>query len=180
MQPTFALELPVEGDHAMQAIRAALKTLALQGTAQSAGRCVDYRIAASDRRFWSPHLSVQVSDRDGHSELLGRYSPRPEIWTMFMGIYCIAIVVAFAAVIYGYVQWMMGHSPWAILAAPVGMAVIASLHVASVIGQNLSADQMALLRSQLDQTLAVAFSEAATPVQTTGETPPPAPSSKPR
>jgi len=157
MQPTFTIVLPADGDEAMRRIRSAIDTPSLHGLAQSAGRCIDYRIAAEDRRFWSPHLSVQVSDGESGSELLGRFSPRPEIWTMFMGIYCVAAVTAFGAVIYGYVQWAMGQTPWALLGVPIGIGVIVVLHIASVIGQNLSADQMTLLRCRLDQTLAVAF-----------------------
>lgn len=177
MQPTFTISLPADGDEAMRRIRAAIDLPPLSGSAQSAGRCIDYRIARHEQRFWSPHLSVQISDRTHGSELLGRFSPRPEIWTMFMGIYCVAAVTAFAAVIYGYVQWAMGDAPWGLVGVPIGIGVIGALHAASVIGQNLSADQMTLLRSHLDQTIAAAFDEKG---QTTGETPPPAPSSKPR
>lgn len=159
MQPTFAVVLPVSADQAMATIRSVIDSSSLEANAQSAGRCIDFRIADEDQRFWSPHLSVQLSEWDSGTRLFGRFSPRPEIWTMFMAIYFIAAIGGFAAVIYGYVQWAMGATPWALLGLPMGLMLILALHLASVIGQNLSSDQMDLLRSQLDRTLEIAFDE---------------------
>ena len=78
-----------------------------------------------------------------------------------MAIYGIAAICSFAAAIYAYVQWFMGSTPWAILVVPTGIAVILGLHVASLIGQNLSADQINLLRERFDRVLEIAFEHAA-------------------
>lgn len=162
MQPSFAVAIPTTADQAMIEIRKAIESSPIHSHAQSAGHCVDFKIPDQDQRFWSPHLSVQVSDTDAGSRLFGRFSPRPEIWTMFMAIYFFAAIVGFGSIIYGYAQWALGSSPWALIGLPIGIFVILGLHIASVIGQNLSSDQMTLLRSQLDQALEIAFDESAT------------------
>ena len=160
MQPTFAITIRVPTDQAMTQLRNAIHSSSLSGPADSAGRCVDFKIEPEDRRFWSPHLSIQVSETESGSKLLGRFSPRPEIWTMFMAVYFIAAIAIFGAAIYGYVQWAMGTAPWAFLGMPIGLVVILVLHIASVIGQNLSSDQMELLRSRFDQTMSIAFNDS--------------------
>ncbi len=161
MQPTFTVDIPVNAQDAVAEIRRAIESSELQSLAVAAGPCVDFKIEPSDQRFWSPHLSIQLSDTESGSQIFGRFSPRPEVWTMFMAIYGVAAICSFAAAIYAYVQWFMGSTPWAILVVPTGIAVILGLHVASLIGQNLSADQMNLLRERFDRVLEIAFEHAA-------------------
>lgn len=161
MQPTFRLAIPVHTDQAMIRIRKAIKTPELSEYVVSAGQCIDYKIEEADRRFWSPHLSVQLNDTDDGAEVFGRFSPRPEIWTMFMAFYFVAAITIFGALIYAYVQWTLGSYPWALVAVPISLAIIITLHVASLIGQGLSSDQMQLLRLRLDRTMEIAFAEPA-------------------
>ena len=161
MQPTFSLDVPVSADQAMVKIRKAIKTPELSDSVVSAGQCVDYKIEEADRRFWSPHLSVQLHDTESGAEVYGRFSPRPEIWTMFMAIYFAAATTIFGALIYGYVQWTLGSTPWALVMVPISLVTIFGLHAASLIGQGLSSDQMHVLRSRLDRTLEIAFEQSA-------------------
>lgn len=157
MQPTFTLDVPGNSYSAIAELRRAIRSPELKDHAQSAAQCVDFKIARADRRFWSPHLSAQLSDTEDGAKLYGRFSPRPEVWTMFMAIYFGTALVIGVAAIYGYVQWTLGASPWALVAIPVGIIVIASLHGASLVGQSLSHDQMDLLRARLDRAMALAF-----------------------
>ncbi|MGB7343063.1 MAG: hypothetical protein WBD20_02525 [Pirellulaceae bacterium] len=153
LQPAFTLELPQRSADVIEQIREAIKTPELEGLAESAGNCVDFKIDRSARRFWSPHLSVQVSETETGSQLFGRFSPRPEIWTMFMAIYAVMATMIFGSLIYAYVQWFMGMRPWALAIAPVGVLTILGLHLGSLIGQSLSTDQMGELRGRLDLAL---------------------------
>jgi len=63
------------------------------------------------------------------------------------------------AMIVGYVQWTLGYTPWSLSAVPIGVLLIACLHLASMVGQSLSADQMTLLRGRLDRALEMAFGQ---------------------
>ncbi|MGB7328066.1 MAG: hypothetical protein WBD31_24535 [Rubripirellula sp.] len=161
LQPGFIIDAPYASDEVVKKMRAALKTPDMSGFADAASMCFDYKIESASQRFWSPHLSVQVSDANvskstSTARLHCRFAPRPEIWTMFIAIYFVILILMFAALILAYVQWWMGGSPWAIAMIPLGIISIAVLHVASQVGQSLSSDQMTLLQSRLDQTLAAA------------------------
>ena len=188
MQPTFVIELAVPPKVAIEKLRVAIATEGLRDHAQSAGSCLDFLVETDQRRFWSPHLSVQVSeimpnessgstkspkptgllsenasgdtDDEVHSELYCRFSPRPEIWTMFMAIYAVIIAAAFVGAIHGYVQWFMGAAPWSLVIVPLGILLIAGLHTASLVGQRLSIDQMQTLRGRLAESIDIAFGKA--------------------
>jgi uncharacterized integral membrane protein len=158
MQPTFVIELAVPADIATAKLRDAITSEELRDHAQSAGSCLDFLVEPEQQRFWSPHLSVQVSETsDEHSELYCRFSPRPEIWTMFMAIYAVIIALIFISTIYAYVQWFMGDRPWSLAMVPLGIIIIAGLHSASLIGQRLSSDQMQMLRDRLAKAIELAF-----------------------
>ena len=156
MQPSFKLDVPLSADQAIEKIRSALAKSSDYGPVAVAGRVLDLKIAPSECRFWSPHLSVQLSDTDRGAELFGRFSPRPEIWTMVIAIYAVVIFLMLPATMFGCVQWSLGFSPWAFILIPIGLGIIVMIHTASVVGQRLSSDQMESLRQRLDQILEAA------------------------
>lgn len=153
LQPAFTVDVPIDADELLRRVKRLFAEPRFRGIAKTASMCIDYTIELADQRFWSPHLSIQVSQTESGSQLHCRFSPRPEIWTMFMAIYFVVLMLMFAASIYAYVQWWMGDAMWSLLMMPMGVVLIATLHAASQIGQGLSGDQMELLRGRLDQTL---------------------------
>ena len=164
MQPTFRVEVALPPDDALEKLRRAIRSPELTGLAESAGPCLDFKIEPEDRRVWSPHLSVQLSDAAEDqatpaTELFGRFGPRPDIWTMFMCVYFGAVFVRMVGVTFGYAQWAIGQSPWGLLGAPAGLAVVATLHALSLAGQRLGADQMRRLRSRFDRACQIAFGD---------------------
>ncbi len=158
MQPTFRVDLPWEMDDAKNRLRRAIRTESLSQHANAAGSVIDFQIEPDQKRFWSPHLSVQLnaSDLPQYTEAHCRFSPRPEIWTMVMAIYMVASCCLFGSGIYGFVQWAMGNPPWALVVAPISVLAILCLHVASMIGQGWSHDQMRLLRSRWEMAVEIA------------------------
>ena len=160
MQPTFQLHIAMDADQVAKRIRIALEEREFRKHAKSAGRCVDFTVEPAEQRFWSPHLSVQLSDTETGSLVFGRFSPRPEVWTMFMAIYGLVAVTVFGAAIYGYAQWMLKIDPWALVVVPVGVLVIGLLHVASLIGQRLSSDQIHILLERFKSVLQTALDDS--------------------
>lgn len=163
LQPTFVVDIALPPDELMPRMRQVCEGEEFRDRVETAGNCIEFRIDKVDQRFWSPHLSVMVSagDAEGHqnptgpdhSKLFCRFSPRPEIWTMFMAIYAVIIGVIFICSVYGYVQWILGDSPLALLVVPLGVCTILLMHAGSKVGQKLSTDQMHILSRRL--TLAV-------------------------
>lgn len=160
LQPAFARYVADDVDMALAKLREAIGTSEFAGRIESAGACLDLKVPRAERRFWSPHLSVQLSAHSRGTELYCRFSPRPEIWTGVMAAYYAAVFAMFIAGIYGYVQWMLGIAPWALLVIPIAGLLIASLHMASLIGQELSSDQMEDLEARLDRLMELAFGAA--------------------
>lgn len=162
MQPTFRFDVPGRLDDVLSKLRKAIAAPGLRTHVESSGACFDFKIEPSQRRLWSPHLGVQLSQKETTTdtpltEVYGRFSPRPEIWTGVMMVYFGAACVIFFAIMFGYAQWALGTQPWALWFVPAGVTLIAGLHIASLIGQRLSADQMRLLRSRFDQACEIAF-----------------------
>ena len=62
-------------------------------------------------------------------------------------------MVALLSLVYGYVQWSLGHAPWAALGCPAALALMGFEYGAAFIGQGLGAEQMYTLRSLLDGAL---------------------------
>ncbi len=159
MQPTFTEDVPFQADEVVSRIRKVIQTREPGDHIDAAGYVVDFRIDPAQRRFWSPHLNVQINETESGSQLYCRFSPRPEVWTMVMFLYFMAAFLASAAAIYGYVQWFLGETPWALVVIPIAIMTIVVLHAASLFGQGLSSDQMDELRQRFDRTLQKALAE---------------------
>ncbi len=145
MRPTFQFSVAMDANQLSERIRRSLEAIEFCEHVKSKGRNFDFTIEPGIQRFWSPHLSVQLSHADSGTMVFGRFSARPEIWTMFFVVYEVMAVTAFAGAIYGYVQWALNANPWALALTPTGVLVIAMLHIASLIGQRLSSDQIKIL-----------------------------------
>lgn len=157
LQPAFSIPIPIDQQDAITRLKAAILSPELRGFAESAGAVIDFKVAPAERRFWSPHLSAQCSATETGTYIFARFSPRPEVWTMFIAIYFVIAILICLALTIAYVQWSLGYIPWSLAAVPLGLFLIAAMHLASLMGQRLSADQMAVLRSRLDRAIEIAF-----------------------
>jgi len=143
------LALPPE--EAAGRLKRVISSGAVEGPADAAGSCVALRVAPDEQRLWSPHLTAQLYPVEAGSELVARFTPRPEVWTLLMMVYFGCAFVATCGAVYGCVQWLLRATPWALSLVPIGLAAIAALHVVSLIGQSLSGSQMHDLRARLEQ-----------------------------
>ncbi len=150
MRPTFVITLPLPADEAARRLQYQLGMSEFADESMGVGRFVDLVVDEADRRIWSPQLSITIEDRDDGSVLRGRFAPRPDLWTFIMFVYFFMAFLMLFGASFGYVQWTMDDRPWGLLALSIGAVVIASLHVASRIGQRLGDEQMHQVRSRLD------------------------------
>lgn len=157
LQPTFQVAIPGTYDDAVRRLGAAASRGGLGAHTDAAGSCLDLRVDPAERRAWSPHLGAQLTPVDDGVVLFARFSPRPEIWTFVMMLYFAAACLACAGGVWGWVQYTLGETPWALIAVPVGLTAIVILHIIGVVGQRLSADQMHDLRDRLDRVVAEVF-----------------------
>jgi hypothetical protein len=156
LRPTFAIEVLQHHDDVMARIRERVKLPSCRARVLSAGSCVEFYVEDVEKRLWSPYLSVQAQPQSDRTVLHGRFSPRPEVWTLVMFLYSLNAFLAVLGAMFGYGQWAIDRTPWAWIFVPVGLLLIVSIHVASVVGQRWSEDQMQQLRSCLDIALGAA------------------------
>ncbi len=107
-----------------------------------AGHCIMLVIPPNARHFWSPWLNIEVHEEDQGSSVHGRFAPNPSIWTGFMLTYIALITLISFAAIFGFAQFMMGQSPWALTLVPIFLGIAGALYWSSLVGQRLANDQM--------------------------------------
>jgi hypothetical protein len=93
-------------------------------------------------------------------QLMGRFAPRPNVWTLVWILYLAFFCAIFFAAIFGGSQWLVGEFPWAWAIVLATIVPYAGLFLASQIGQSLCSDQMELLRGRLDGVLGEAGLQA--------------------
>ena len=151
MRPVFEVSLRTTGSAVLEEIRRALgrKDALVDGSVLRGHAEITTRRA--EAHFWSPHLSLEVIERDdGAWALKGRFAPEPNVWILFLGIYGILGMIGLGALMYGVSQWMVRESPWALWGVPASIALVAFTYGAAFIGQGLGAEEMYRLRSFVD------------------------------
>ena len=164
LRPTFSIALALPRDEAIEAIRARFTgTPELAGRWRGKGMWAELYLPETERRLWSPYLSIRVDKRDQGSSLFGRFAPHPEVWTFFMFLYfLVGFIVLFGGTL-GYVQWTSDETAWGLWAVWIGVPILGLVHVASTVGARLGQEQMHRLRRELDALLDGAPELGATP-----------------
>jgi hypothetical protein len=151
MRPRFELQLPVKRERWLAAFESQLRTAAGAVRGQVFRKHAVVQICDRDRTFWSPYLNLEVEDEPDGSAIRGRFSPHPNVWTLFMGVYILLAFIALGGLSYGIVQYTLGQSPWAFAIVPAAVALFGFVYGATLIGQGLGAEQMYTMRSLVDR-----------------------------
>jgi hypothetical protein len=151
VRPRIRLRIDEPPDELMERLRRRLPDCP-RCTAVSVGRHVDLSVPLEERRIWSPHLDVTAEDDPPAGTVLhGRFGPRPQLWTFYMFL---AFGLGFSLLVglsWGYAQWVMDTTPWALLSLPITATLGALLYLAALIGQRLGAEQMDTLSAGLEE-----------------------------
>ncbi|MCA9634183.1 MAG: hypothetical protein KC766_41345 [Myxococcales bacterium] len=110
-------------------------------------------IPEADRHFWSPWLNLEIVPHGNGTQLSGRFSPHPSVWTGFMFAYLALSVLTFFALVFAAALSMSGGAPWTLGLAGLCVAAMILLWWASQVGQRLALSQMEELRGILDGAL---------------------------
>jgi len=151
MRPRFELQLPVERSTWLEALREVLEEQRGVCSGQVFRKHAVIEMRGRERSFWSPYLNLEVEDEPGGSAIHGRFSPHPHVWTLFMAIYVLLVIVGLGGAVYGFVQMTLGRVPYAFLLIPGAIVLFGLVYGATLIGQGLGAEQMYLMRSLVDR-----------------------------
>ena len=149
IRPRIELELADDADVVMERLRANLPECP-RCTGVSVGRHAEIFVPEEERRVWSPWLSV-TADRaeDGGARLRGRFAPHPHVWTLYMFLSFALGFSLLVGVTWGYAQWAMDETPWALLSLPLGAVLGVALYLVSLVGQRLGGEQIEDLENAL-------------------------------
>lgn len=151
--PVFTL--PVEGtdEEVCGRLRPLVQDDASPYTGNVAGHHMTLTVHEADRHFWSPWLHIEVTERDGQTQVRGRFTPHPNIWTGFAFSYFSLITLAVFAAVWGSSQWMLEQRPTALWIALVCVVVVGLLWWSAQVGQRLAREQMHILRNAVEAVL---------------------------
>ncbi len=156
LRPTFFIPLAVPGDAVMDALRDGLAAPDAPCVGQVLTRHAFVRPPRDRRTLLSPSLNLEIEDHGGSSRLRCRFAPHPNVWTGFVAVLAIIGLLGFAGLMWGFAQMTVKEPPWALLAFPASLLLMAFVTGASFIGQGLSATDMCQLRRFLDEILTAA------------------------
>lgn len=150
VRPRFEIEIDLDADALMDRVRERLPQCP-HCTGVSVGRHAELFVPDTERRLWSPWLSVTAFEEGGRSLLRGRFAPHPNVWTLYLFL---SFGLGFALLVgttWGYAQWATERTPWALMSIPIVIVLGLLLYFASQVGQRLGGDQMDHLREAIDE-----------------------------
>lgn len=108
-------------------------------------------VPVGERHFWSPWLSLDLSEAGpSATQLFGRFSPHPSVWTAFAFGYLGLGVVAFFSAVFGACQLLLDGPCWAFWGVGIAAAVMLAMVLSARGGQRLAAEQMQRLRALVE------------------------------
>jgi len=155
VRPRFKIESKHSESEVIEKIKAALG----QGDAKCIGtmhhQYATIYIPTEDQHYWSPQLSLTISEEDGVTMIRGVYGPRPAVWTMFVFFYSI---IGLAIMVLGTIglSYMMLDRPAGILWwVPILSLLFLSLYLVSYSGQKLGHKQMGTLHHFFEESVGI-------------------------
>ena len=150
IRPHFDFEFRETPDAVMERLRERLPQCP-RCTGVSKGSHAELFVPKSERKIWSPWLSVTAEIDHNQTVLRGRFAPHPSVWTWYL--FC-SFGLAFGLLVglsLAYAQWATETAPWGLLAIPICLVLGGLLFFASQIGQRLGAEQMQHLKDALGE-----------------------------
>jgi hypothetical protein len=149
VRPRFELELADDPDRVMEKLREKLPRCP-NCTGVSVGLHAELFVPVDQQRVWSPWLSVTAEPAPtGGARVRGRFAPHPHVWTLYMFLSFALGFALLVGVTWGYAQWAMDQTPWALLSLPLGIVLGGALYLVSLTGQKLGRDQIEHLEDAL-------------------------------
>lgn len=156
LRPTFSFVVPESASEVVERLQRRLASPGIEsrwsrtGPIPSGWERIHVLAWLTRRRIWSPWLHLDIRPHADGTELFGRFSPHPSLWTAYALTYLALATVAFLSTMFALSQLMMNARPtaaWGVLACAV-VAVL--MWWASQVGQRLAAAEMQTLRNAVD------------------------------
>lgn len=149
-RPRIEIRIPRPVDEVREAFldRVAHPTCTCEG--RFAKNHLHVEVGADRRHVWSPVLDVDVREEDGQTVLVGRFAPRPDLWTLYVFVYAFAGFVATVALCWWLAQLALDEPPTALWGLAAAAALAAVTWLTTRLGWRLGHDQMSDLYRMVD------------------------------
>lgn len=137
-------------DEVIQRIKENLKTCKADCQGATAVNYAILTVPERERHFWSPHLTINVEEREGGSLVRGLYTPAPNVWTMFIFFYTAVGLTTLGMAFYGLSLLSLGQPAkilWWVL--PLVLLFL-SIYLVSYSGQKAGRSQMGKLHGFIE------------------------------
>lgn len=117
------------------------------------GNVAILKIPESEANFWSMEFDIHVIKRGKGSTIRGVIGPNQKVWTFFIFLFALALVLLFLGLLMTVYQWMFDmESPltWSI---PSGLILATLVYILAKIGQYKSKNQMKQLWQYFEQAM---------------------------
>jgi Na+/melibiose symporter-like transporter len=105
LRPRFSLEIDRSQQDILSVLESELSYLKEKYKARISDHHVFIDICDKDSHFWSPHLHLEVLVKEKNSSTIkGLFSPKPQVWTLFMFLHFVVGIsfLAFLTMLYVY------------------------------------------------------------------------------
>ena len=150
MRPRFEFVAPCPPAQAAERLREALgrPEAWCRGNVYR-GHAVFY-VPHAEERVWSPFLSLDFDGYHEQTRVRGLYGPKPATWSLFLAGYAICGCLALFALVYGWAQWSIDQTPWALAVLPAAALGALVVYGLARYGQWRGRAQMEALRRFVD------------------------------
>lgn len=161
-RPRFKLEVPYSPEEISIMIDAHLTNHNPKRIRwRKVGDHIVFRTHPDDRHFWTPQLDISLEVLENNRTLLRcLIAPLPAVWTMYIFLYAVLGLGGLVALMAGFSQWSLDHTPWAFYFVPVSVLGSVIMIFFARFGQQLSREEMKLLKNTLLEALQLTESEA--------------------
>lgn len=165
VRPTFDVEVSLTPAQVASALSLLMNQADGPVIGRQAGHHLMLTVPDADRHFWSPWLTIearliddQSSNHEPHAEsarsnVHGRFSPAPNLWTAIMFMHLSLITIAFFAVMFGLSQMMLKQPPHALWVTAGCLLASLLLWWVSLLGQRVAHVQMHTLHDAVTEVL---------------------------
>ena len=147
LRPHFDLVVDLPRDEVLSRLKARFEAARKTWVGHLTGSHGQLVVPESARHLWSPWLIFDATEHEAGTLLTGRFAPHPSIWTMYMALYGMVIFLMFGLGCFGLSQWMAEEPPTMLWSLPVGVVLLAALYASAFVGQGLTREQMAEMRT---------------------------------
>ncbi|WP_299777378.1 GTP-binding protein [uncultured Formosa sp.] len=107
LRPRFNLNLP-EHNEAVLSVFENLKNTQTEFVVSRVDDHVFIRIPKHKQHFWSPQLHLEINKlEDKNCSIHGLFGPNPTVWTLFMFLHFVVVMLFIGFGIWGYSNWAL-------------------------------------------------------------------------